>query len=142
MYSDVLKFVVLIEIFNKMSAIDLHAANIIIIQRNFYNFKDKDGFELKYTEYRWKGLQLIFLRNKYFRESRKAAIQKKSTSEPIQKAKLVIFIAIYIEIEFKQNLFTSNNRVFALFLTTYDCIVKVRARFYLSMVLPLYLFFV
>ncbi|CAG2199838.1 unnamed protein product [Mytilus edulis] len=45
-------------------------------------------FELKYTEYRWKGRQLRMLRHKYFQEAIRAAVQKKTTSEAIQKAQL------------------------------------------------------
>ncbi|XP_052087682.1 uncharacterized protein LOC127724676 isoform X2 [Mytilus californianus] len=45
-------------------------------------------FELKYTEYRWKGRQLRMLRHKYFQEAIRAAVKKMTTSEAIQKAQL------------------------------------------------------
>lgn len=50
----------------------------------------RTDFELKYTEYRWKGRQLRMLRHKYFLEAIRAAVQKKTTSEAIQKAQMVL----------------------------------------------------
>lgn len=47
-------------------------------------------FELTYTEYRWKGRQLRMLRHKHFQAAIRAVIQKKTTSEAIQKAQLVL----------------------------------------------------